>query len=264
MRTSIQAAVAVALVLGSTGAFAENSAEATLSLDFTLVDLDPADGITPWLTVGPLGQAVAKSSAFSPDTATQDESDGVDFSSISSSSVAGIETGDAFIQGQGFVGSVVFHSATSANALGGATTASAIFDSAVGGFLLSPRTELDITGSFSVSAQTTSTYPVSSVSWAGAFLPGGLSANAGTIIAQGITTQGFASDDLHDSHVNDSDQPLEFGMLIGVTTFSWSPALATPMPEPSGGLLLLGGLVGLGAAARIARARHAGPTVPAC
>ena len=253
MRTLIRAAVAVALLLGSTGAFAENAAEATLSLDFTLVDLDPHDGITPSFTLGPLAQSVAKSSAFDPDISVVNESDGVDFSSIGSSSVAGVVTGNAFIEGLGLVGPVVFHAATSANVPGSASTASAIFDSGLDGLTLSPHTELEITGSYSVFAQTSPTEPDMSTSWSVAFWPWGNATGADTIPAQGRFSQNFTFDEIVDDHVNDTDQPLVFGMLIGVSAFSWTPALATPMPEPTGGLLLLGGLVGLGVAARRAR-----------
>ncbi len=247
MKPSIRAALAATLLLCSAAALADNAAQATLSLDFLLIDLDPDDGIAPSLTAGPLAQTTVKSSA-AYDVLDQHEADGIDFSSLAASSAAGAESGRASLVGQGLVGSVVFQGATSASATGGWSTASAVFDSAVYGFTLSPHTELEITGSFSVAAQTDASNPDGSVSWAAAYVPGGLSALAGTIVAQGITSQSFASDDVLDLHVNDSDDPLVFGMLIGVSTFSWTPQLATPMPEPAGALPLLAGLLVLAAA----------------
>ena len=260
MNTSIRAAMAMALLLGSAAALADNSAQATLSLDFTLIDLDPADGIAPSLTAGPLAQTAVKSSAAF-DTLDVHEADGVDFSSLAANSVAGVETGDATLAGQGLAGSVVFRAATSAGAPGGWATASAVFDSAVDGLTLSPHTELDIAGSFSVSAQTAAGSPDGAVSWAEAYLPTGVSGVAGTVIAQGLTSQDFASDFLA-IHANDSDQPLELGMVIGVAAFSWTPQPATPMPEPGAARQLLAGLLGLVGAARLGRAGCARRSAP--
>lgn len=86
------------------------------------------------------------------------------------------------------------------------------------------------------------------MSWAVAPVPGGLSALAGTIIAQGITSQNFTSDDVLGLNVSDSDKPLVFGILFGVSAFSWTPRAATPMPEPLDALPLLAGLLVLAAA----------------
>jgi len=61
-------------------------------------------------------------------------------------------------------------------------------------------------------------------------------------------TQSRTSDEVLDLYVNDSDDPLVFGMLIGVSVFGWAPQAATPMSEPAGALPLLAGLLVLAAA----------------
>jgi predicted DNA-binding WGR domain protein len=63
---STRISLALAALLASPVAFAASSAQATLGLSFQLIDLNPNDGITPWISFDQFSQSSVAAGAYQP------------------------------------------------------------------------------------------------------------------------------------------------------------------------------------------------------
>ncbi len=249
---SIHAAVAAAALFAAGAACAQSSATSTIGLSFSLVDLDPTDGIAPSMTFDPDSRSTAIWGTDGAGGSTSSTQQGASaFGAVTSSGTLGGAGGSASFSGD-ILGSGTQVSASAMTATLSANGSGTAFvagpPSEEPWFMLSPHTQVYLEGA------TTITWDAGSAAGA-AYGEVDLALNAlgSDDFSMGYAVAGYygtGDGDVSGSKpggvtvtfTNDSDLPEAVGYQVGVyANASEFEVVLPPVDEPSNAVLLLAG-----------------------
>jgi hypothetical protein len=248
-----QRLAAIALAAAALGAAIPSSAQSTASVAVTdltwqLIDLDPTDGIDPYLTFTGASNTFASASLYSDPNFTNLADDSFAFGTVLSTASVSNPSGSADASGSPFA---VFAN-TSLFSNSGSTLAFGTMD-----FILSPNTRAIFLVNASVDAEPDFTEGGLGFAAANALLYGQVdnSSSQGTTTFSSSISTTFLGESRPLAAIIDT-QGVEATGFLGIQAFAESASLATPVssvPEPASLGMLAAGLALLSGAMRRAR-----------
>jgi hypothetical protein len=251
----VHALLAAATLLAADPAHGRATASVTLA-DFRieLTDLDPSDGVAPWLTLDPQSHSVVEVTLPSDVDSHANRGDSA-FDAVSTSRESDGSQGSASFSGDPFGAGAVLAVSAVGDHGGGATSDATVDGPAsvlnLGDLVLGPRSEVTFSGSASldwyVSNPRTTTYTVVGVTFFQQLIDGG-ERFAGqdylsmSYIGFGELT-GSLSGPIELSFANASDAPVVVIYSLGARADAGDMQIdPLPVDEPAGAVLLLAGV----------------------